>query len=104
MNRSLTILLVLAISAPASAGTFYLPGDVPTDAGGSTRRPWEILRYDTGVYSVALTLPAGTPARGVHRLEDGAWLFSVETPTALGAATYGPRDVVRFGGSTYSSY
>lgn len=104
MKRSLTFLLVLAVSAPASAGTFYLTGDVPTDAGGSTRRPWEILRYDTGMYSVALTLPTGTAVRGMHRVEDGAWLFSVETPSPLGAVTYGPRDVVRFDGTAYSSY
>jgi hypothetical protein len=108
MRRLLTVLLTIAglagLSPGALASSFYLTGDVPTVAGGPTRQPWEIVRYDTGVYSVALALPAGTAVQGLHRRDDGQWLFSVAVPTTLGGTDYGPRDIVLFNGAAYSSF
>ena len=90
--------------APAEAASFYVAPDVPTDLGGTTYLPWEIVRNDSGAYSSLPLLPDGTPVDALHPMDEGDWLLSVEWPTDLGGTTYDPRDVVRFDGASYALF
>ena len=47
-------------------------------------------------------LPATIDLRAYHRDPDGTRYFVVDVPTALGGATFEPRDVVSFDGATYA--
>ncbi|MBP7149739.1 MAG: hypothetical protein KBD01_19610, partial [Acidobacteria bacterium] len=58
--------------------------------------PWDTVRSGPGGYSRKLTLPPGTAIDGLHQMCNGDWLFSVEAPATLGAATYEPADVIRY--------
>ena len=105
MKRSLFLLAGLWIAcSSAMAISFYFSPDVPTDLGGITYMPWDIVRNDSGVYSLVLSLPSGTQIDSLYRRCDGKWLFSVEAPTDLGGTTYEPRDVILFDGSVYSLF
>jgi hypothetical protein len=97
---------VLASSiGPAQAISLYVVPDVPTDLGGTTYLPWNIVRYDDPPYSLATALPPGTAIDALHRTNAGDWLFSVEAPTDIGGVTYQPRDVIRrTGGGVFSSF
>ncbi|UCF66932.1 MAG: type II secretion system protein [Acidobacteriota bacterium] len=107
MRRLMLALAVLGMgSPPVVAISFYFSPDVATkDSSGMTALDflaWDIVRDDSGAYSVAVTLPSGTPIDAVFRMNVGDWLISFEAPTDLGGATYEPRDVVRFDGLAYS--
>ena len=105
MRKLLLLLAVLALAGlPAGAVSLYIVPDVPTDLAGTTYLPWDVVRYDAGVYSLGLALPPGTSVDALHRLPGGHWLFSVEAPTDLGGNTYQPSDVVRFDGLTYTLF
>ncbi len=109
MNRSplLTLLLLIATApALAQSASFHFVPDVPTDVGGSTFLPWEVVFHDAGggTYASTLVLPGDPPVAALHRMQSGDWLLAVEVPTDLGGATYGPRDVARFDGAVYSSF
>ncbi|HEY3174186.1 MAG TPA: hypothetical protein VGK94_00335 [Candidatus Polarisedimenticolia bacterium] len=73
---------------------FYLTPDVPTDLGSTTVLPWQISRNDAGAYSAILTLPPGTAIDALHRMDDGHWLLSVESPAILGGIAAAPSDVL----------
>ena len=62
----------------------YLVPDVPADLGAATFLPWEIVRADAGAYSSVLMLPAGTAIDALHRMDNGHWLLSLESPAILG--------------------
>jgi hypothetical protein len=101
MRRLLPMLIALGLlGPPVGAVSFYFTPDVPTnDPTGATTTiflPWDIVRYDPGAYTLALSLPSGTAVDGLHRMCNGDWLLSVESPATLGATTYDPRDVIRY--------
>jgi hypothetical protein len=109
MRRLLILLASLAaLCAPMPAATFYLSPDVPTTLGANTYVPWDIVRNDSGVYSLIATLPAGTPINALHRLCTGDWLLSVGSPMELppgSGALFEPLDVIHYdGGIVYSHY
>lgn len=100
MRRLIVLLVVLAMaSLPALAISYYFVPDVPTDLGGVTYLPWQIVRNDSGVYSLRLMLPVDTPIDALHQMCNGDWLFSVEATTELppgSGAFFDPRDVIRY--------
>jgi len=75
--------LALFVAAPAIAQSCFFSPDVPTDLSGTTYLPWNIVRNDSGVYSLVLGLPNGTPIDALHAMDAGDWLFSVEATTEL---------------------
>ncbi|MBP7148044.1 MAG: hypothetical protein KBD01_10895, partial [Acidobacteria bacterium] len=98
MRRLVPLIIAVGLlGPPAGAATFYFTPDVPTDdpsaAATTIFLPWDIVRYGPGGYSLKLTLPPGTAIDGLHQMCNGDWLFSVEAPATLGAATYEPADV-----------
>jgi len=109
MRRFLLVMSVVAIASPPALATSYLfcpdvPTDDPSGASAAIYLPWDVARNDSGAYSLVTSFPQGTPVDGLHRMCNGDWLISVETPTTLGATTYDPRDVVRYspGSGTWS--
>jgi hypothetical protein len=94
------------LGPPALAQSFYLSPDVPTNLGGTTYMPWDVVRNDSGTYTLKLSLPPNTPVNGLHQMCKGFWLFTVEVPTKLGPNTYDPRDVIRYdpAGGTYVAF
>lgn len=99
-----TVLLVLATPC-ARAVSFYLATDAPADLGGITRFPWDIVRKDNpGAYVPTLSLPGFTAIDGLHRLDSGDWLVSVEAPADLGPTTWDPRDVFRTNGIAFAPF
>ena len=76
--------------------------DVPTQLGGVTYVPNQIIRRNAGSYSTTLTLPGGTALSSLHRRSNGDWLFSTPVLTALGGVSFNPRDIAVFNGSVYS--
>lgn len=99
-------LFVSALSLAASpiwAVTAYVVPDVPTDLGGTTFLPSQIIRYQTPAYALAQSLPQGVTIDGLDRLITGDWLVSFETPVDLGGTTYQPNDVVRTNGIVFSA-
>ncbi|UCF67936.1 MAG: hypothetical protein JSV80_01170 [Acidobacteriota bacterium] len=112
MRRRQIILVLLALtSSPVLAVSFYFSPDVPTDdPSGATAAiylPWQIIRSDPGTYNVAQVLPRNTFVDGLHLMNNGDWLFSVEVPSELppgGGVFYQPGDVVRFDGSNYTLF
>jgi hypothetical protein len=99
MRKLLLFLLVAGLAGPpASAICLHVVPESPVTLGATTYLPWNIVRYSSGVYSLALPLPAGTALDALHRMDNGDWLFSVEAPTTLGGTTYQPSDVIRIGG------
>lgn len=112
MRRLLPLLVVLGIAgSPVLAASFYFCPDVPTDLAGTTYTPWEIVRNDSGTYSLAQTLPINTPTDGLHRMCVGDWLISVESATELppaGGVFHEARDVIRYDPTaappTYTSF
>ena len=105
MKRLLFLLAGLWVAcSSAMAISFYFSPDVPTDLGGTTYLPWQIVRNDSGIYTLVLSLPSGTHIDSLYRRCDGKWLFSVEAPTDLGGTTYDPRDVILFDGINYSLF
>jgi len=103
MRRLLLLLGVLGLAAlPAWAVSFYESPDVPTDdPSGVTYLPWEIVRYDSGIYSLKFAHPVNTPLDALHQFCTGDWLLSVEAPTDLGGIPYEPRDLIGFDGVNY---
>ena len=100
----ITAILGMAAS-PAMAISFYIAPDVATDLGPTTYLPWNVVRKDNpGVYSLSLTLPLGTPVDGLHRMDSGDWLISVDAPTDLGFTTFDPRDVIRTNGLAFGNF
>ena len=106
MKRVLLTLVLIGLlgSPPALAISLYVSPEVPTILSAAPRFPWDIVRYDSGVYSTALSLPPVTAIDGLHRMEGGDWLLSVEAPTILGAVAADPRDVVRYDGAVFSLF
>src|SRR5262245_31692260 len=106
MKRHLLLAVLLVLAAPhAQAVSFYLSPDAPADLGGVTRLPWDIVRKDNpGAYTATLTLPFGTAIDGLHRMDSGDWLVSVEAPADLGLTTWDPRDVFRTNGAVFGSF
>jgi hypothetical protein len=110
MRRLIPLLIVLGITGPpALAASFYFCPDVPTDRAGTTYMPWNIVRNDSGAYSLALALPGSTATDSLHRMCSGDWLFSVEAAAELppgGGVFHEPRDVVRYDPAlvVYSSF
>src|SRR5438093_915645 len=105
MKRLLMMIVLLgAVGPPVLAISFYIAPDVPTDLGGVTYLPWQVVRKDNpGPYSLSLTLPLGTPIDGLHRMDSGDWLISLNAPFDLGGITYDPRDVIRTNGVVFSN-
>jgi len=102
-------LLILALiglvgSLPALGISLYVSPEVPTTLSAVLRFPWDIVRYDSGVYSTTLSLPPPTAIDGLHRMDGGDWLLSVEAPRILGTIAADPRDVVRYDGLTFSFF
>ena len=107
MKRHLPLLMTLGmLGPPALAVSYSLSPDVPTMLGGTTYTPWEVVRNDSGQYSLALSFPANTAVDSLHPMCGGHWLISVEVAANLGGDTYDPRDVIRFdpGAGTYSLF
>lgn len=94
------------IAATAQTVTFHLAPDVPTDLSATTFLPWEIVRRDgaSEVHSSSLVIPGDPALDALHRMEIGDWLFSVKVPTDLGGITYGPSDIIRYDGNTFSLF
>ncbi len=78
------------------ADHFYLALDVPTDLGGATYLPWQIVRADEERYSPVLQLPDGIAIDALHRMDNGNWLISVESPAILGGLPAAPADILEF--------
>lgn len=106
MKRLLLFTVLLVLATPgARAVSFYLSPDAPADLGGITRFPWDIVRKDNpGPYTATLSLPGFTAIDGLHRLDSGDWLISVEAPADLGPATWDPRDVFRSNGAIFAPF
>ena len=98
LPTALFIGLVALSAAPTPAISLYVSPEVPTKLGASTYLPSQAARYDSGVYSLALSMPPGTQIDALHRLIGGDWLVSLESATTIGATTYDPRDVFRTSG------
>lgn len=91
------VLLLAAVPlllAASHSDNLYLVPDVPADLGAATFLPWQVVRASEGVYGSVLLLPAGTAIDAVHRMDDGHWLVSVESPTMLGGIAASPSDVL----------
>ena len=106
MRRLHFVLMILGASATLSMGqSYYEVPDVPTVLAPVTALPWTIARNDAGLYTLAATLPPGTPIDGLHRMGSGKWLISVSSATVLGGTTWEQSDVVAFDGvATYSLF
>jgi hypothetical protein len=106
MQRLIPLLVVLGLAGlPAGAVSFYESPDVPTDLPpGVTYLPWDIVRDDSGIYSLKFAHPVNTPVNSLHQFCTGDWLLSVEAPTDLGGVTYEPRDVISFDGVNYGLF
>ena len=104
MRKLLPLLAAAAASClPVLATSYFFVPDVPTDLGGTTYLPWEIVRNDSGVYSLRLALPPDTAVDGLHMMCNGDWLFSVEAAAELPPGSgvfFDRRDVVRYVPST----
>ncbi len=99
------VLACAALLAPAASGaSLWVSPDVPTTLGGTSYLPWEAPRHDAGIWTPALSLPPGTAIDGLHRMENGDWLFSVAAPATLDGTTFSPEDVVRHDGASYALY
>ena len=76
MKRLIPLLVVLALAGPpAWAVSFYESPDVPTDDPlAVTYLPWDVVRDDSGNYSLKFAYPANTPGRSVrmHRFCSGS--------------------------------
>jgi len=101
MRRRLLLLVVLAVASPPThAISYYFCPDVPTnDPSGATATvflPWQIVRNDSGTYTLRASLPPSTPIDALHQMCSGNWLISVEAPTNLGGTDFEPRDVIRY--------
>src|SRR2546422_1248636 len=98
-KRALILLLAGIVGAPTLAATYDLTLDVPAEltAAGMTF-PGSFVLHDTTMtgYTPQLGLPAGTAIAGLHIMNSGEWLLSVETPTQLGGTTWFPQDVLRY--------
>lgn len=94
----------IATVCPVLAQSFYLTPDIPTDLGGTTFLPWEVVRHHSGVASSELLLPVGTPVDALHHMDGGDWLLSVASPTDLGGTVYQSEDVIRFDGANFSMF
>lgn len=108
MKRLGVLLLVLGVVAtPAVAQSYFFSPDVPTDLSGTTYLPWNIVRNDSGVYSLVLGLPNGTPIDALHAMDAGDWLFSVEATTELppgSSVFFLPGDVGRTDGAVFGQF
>ncbi len=104
--KRLTILgAILLLGGGLQAASYYTCPDVPTDLAASTHTPWQIIRSDAAIYTLAQPLPPNTPLDAMHHMCNGEWLVSVDVPTDLGGTTYQPDDVVRFdGGVVYTPF
>lgn len=94
--------LLLTVSGPAAipqVPPYFEVADVPTSVSGATYMPSDIVRNSMATYSLAASLPAGVTIDALHLLDGGDWLLSVDVPTNLGAATWDPRDVIRWDGA-----
>jgi len=94
-------------------GDWLLSVEVPTTLGGVTYEPTDVVRYDplAGTYSLffggaGAGVPQGSDVDAVFLIADDAsdLVLSFEIPTAIGAATYDPADLVRYSGGTFSLY
>lgn len=104
--RCLLLTAALAASSAAAQEITFSP-DVPTGLQGDVYLPWDFAVLTNGIYNRVLRFPAGTDVDALHLMDSGDWLFSVEVPTELpqgSGTTYGPADVVRFDGATYSLF
>jgi len=88
----------------ALAQPFYFSPDVPTDLGGTTYRPHEVVSYDGGSYSSALSLPAGTAVNALHVVALDDLIFAVAHPTNLGGTPFEPRDLVHYDGANFTKW
>ncbi len=105
MRHMLIALLLVGLAllaAPAKAQEYLFAVDVPSDLGGSTFTPWSLVDRTSTSYVESAALPSPLHVASLHRENDGDWLFSVRWPVDLGGATYEPRDVIRWDGSSYS--
>jgi len=105
MKRLVLLLVVLGVAGPPwMAISFHESPDVPTDLVGLTYLPRDVVRNDSGTYSLAMSFPPSTPVDALHQMCSGDWLLSVEVPTQLVAVAAEARDVVRFDGINYSPF
>ena len=102
-TRATAIIIVMTVVSPVAAASFHLTPDVPVSPAGVTILPWEIALYN-GAYGVQAGVAAGTTLDGLHQMNDGSWLLSVESPTILGGATYRRDDIVRYDGVSFSLF
>jgi len=100
----MTIALLAGLAPASHASSVYVSPDVPTTIASSTYLPTQVIRDDSGVHSLELTLPAGAAIDAMHRRDDGRWLFSFDAPVQLSAVTYQPNDVVLYDGVSWSLY
>ncbi len=100
MKRLIGLVAMIGLSVAPARGSIFFAPDVPTGLSGATYMPWSVIRRDdAGAYSLALSLPAGTPVDALYLMSSGDWLVSVESPSDLGGKVYDPRSVVRFDGT-----
>ncbi len=95
--------LLAAGPAPRAAASFYFTPDIPVTPTGVNILASEIALFN-GAYGIQSSHPAGTLLDGVHRMSNGSWLISVESPTLLGGATFQPSDVILYDGTQYVSF
>jgi len=97
-------LLAAMIAAPAAAESIYLSPDVPTTLSATTYLASDVIRNDTGLHSLAMSLPPGASVDALFRRDDGRWLVSFDAPVLLDAVSYDPHDVVLYDGSSWSPF
>ncbi len=101
------LVLFAFFAVPTGAVELTLTPDEPTDLSGLTFLASQTVLDLNGVHTLrfdgpAAGLPDSASITGIALLEDGAFLFSVDTPFEAGGTTYLPRDVIRRSGSAYS--
>ena len=94
----------LATVSIARAVAYDLAADVPSDLGGATYTPNQVVRSDDGLYGLDLELPEGVAIGALDRRPDGLWLFSPAHPVRLDGSDYEPRDIVAYDGESYSIF
>ena len=93
--------LCCCVAAPVgAAASYFLTVDVPSDLGGSTVEPHDLVRYGAGGYSLVEKLPPGSDVNALLRDPYGPWYFAPASPVTLGTVDFQPRDVVIWDGSS----
>ena len=110
----LPALLALPVISAFASGEINFCVDIPTTAAATTYQPYQSVNgyAPASIYSYAATVngPGSGLSAGIHidaltqRTSDGIFVFSVDAPATIGAATYHPADLISYNGSTYAKY